>query len=243
MGGKRVGTAGDERVLQLIAGLQCQPCEIMDMAKKAADGGMNVLRGDVYREGRWGGFSMDLGAMEKLAEAGYELDIPVIARIRSYGDMERAARLLDMIELNPADWKIGKHPQSSESLIVLRNEGSSGSWLESAEKLRTQRNGSGGLILCESIVLEPAQVGMNLEAGGVMKARESGLPVYVDISPCKNSDTAAYVGKTMCFDYGARGLLLNVYNGSGSVNNGHGGIHVGDVGKFVSSMGRYIDFM
>ncbi len=230
---------GDGQALQLIAGLDCGPGELMEFAKVAADTGMNALRGEVYKEKRSGEQMLDLCAMEELAEAGHELGLPVMARITSYGDMERAARLLDVIDIPASDWKIGKHPQVADSLIMMSNGGGR-SFLMSAQKLKQHRNGSGGLLLCESVVLTPAYVGRELETDNLAKARESGLPLYVDISPCGNSDTAAYIGGVMRTEYGARGLLVNVYDGGGP--GGREGMHVSELGKFVTDLDRYLRY-
>lgn len=184
---------------------------LVDTARRLAESGADLLHG---RRPAGDGEAAER-TLERLTAIRAETGLPVAGEVRAPGEVELAARHLDMLQIDAhhmQDYALLREAGTCGRPILLERGFSStvDEWLLAAEYLLS--GGNRGVVLCERGIrtFEPT-IPFTLDLNAMVVADElTHLPVVVD--PTRGVDTATPVLRLAlaAAAAGARGLVLEV---------------------------------
>lgn len=243
---KGVKIGGNEKPV-FIAG----PCsiesrhQIYRIASEIKTAGAHILRGGAFKPRTSVHSFQGLGeeALELLARAGEEFDMPTVTEVRGETQVKLVAKYADILQIGARNMYnqdlIEEVSKQKKPILLKRNFGAGiDDFLNFCE--RAVAAGSKEVILCERGLLpigkgrQHTRYMLDLSAIPVIK-KESYLPIIVDPSHAVGRRDLIYSMSKAAIAAGAHGLMIEVhYNPEEALSDGPQMIRSGELRRIIS---------
>lgn len=192
--------------------------QIGEVARSVAEAGASILRGGAYKGngGPYGFRGLGWEGVELLAQAGKEVGLPVITQVLEVKEAERAAGLVDGLEIasgSMQDFELLREVGRLGKPVLLRRGPSAtlDEWLWAAEYLLAEGNGQ--VVMVERGVRTFGNdAGDMLDLGAVPHLKElTHLPVMVDPSHAAGVAHKVQPLALAAQGVGADGVIIEVH--------------------------------